>query len=425
MTDVLVVLARAVLAWAFVLSLLPVLIWLERKGAAFIQDRTGPNRAAILGIRLGGVVHTLADVLKLLTKEDIVPAGVNRAFYIAAPMVGMTVSLLTIAVVPLADTLVVAGRTIPLQVAPLDAGILYLLAVASFGVYAIILAGWASGNKYAFLGGLRASAQVISYELTMGLAIVGALMTFGSLDLNEIARAQGGRILGVLPRWGVFLQPVGFLLFLVSAFAETNRNPFDLPEGESEIIGYHVEYSSMKFALFFMAEYANMVVSAAITVTLFFGGWQVPYLATEDLVRHAETLVPIGFALLAVVSAAGILLSRRYSRYLKAVYRDLRAREGDVYAAGFAALLAGSAAGLLLVRDLPSWGPPVFAMAAQFVVLLVKVLFFTFLFVWVRWTLPRFRYDQLMGLGWKAMVPTALVNIVATAVVILLAGGAR
>lgn len=420
MSEVLLVAARAIIVWIFPLSLLPLLIWFERKGAAFIQDRTGPNRAAILGVRLGGIVHNIADVVKLVTKEDIVPAHVNKAFYTAAPMVGMTVSLLTMAVVPLADTLIIAGREIPLQVSTLNAGILYILAVTSFGVYSIILAGWASNSKYSLLGGIRASAQVISYELTLGLSIVGIIMIFGTLDLNEIARAQSGTLLGFLPKWGVFLQPIGFLLFLTSAFAETNRNPFDLPEGESEIIGYHVEYSSMKFALFYMAEYANMVVSSAITTTLFFGGWQVPYLTTQDLIRHAGTLVPISFGALAVAGVGGILLSRRYARYLRRIYSDLRAREADVYTVVFALLVVVGAAGVAFARALPEWGPPVFALVAQFGCFVVKVLFFTFLFVWVRWTLPRFRYDQLMRLGWKGMIPIALANVVVTGLVLSL-----
>jgi NADH-quinone oxidoreductase subunit H len=424
-TDVLLVAARAVAVWIFPLSLLPLLIWLERKGAAFIQDRTGPNRAAILGVRLGGVVHTIADVLKLVTKEDIVPAHVNRVFYTAAPMVGMTVSLLTMAVVPLADVLVVAGREIPLQVSTLDAGVLYLLAVTSFGVYSIILSGWASNSKYSLLGGVRASAQVISYELTLGLSIVGIIMIFGTFDLNQIARAQGGTLFGFLPKWGVFLQPVGFLLFLTSAFAETNRNPFDLPEGESEIIGYHVEYSSTKFALFFMAEYVNMVVSAAITTTLFFGGWQVPYLSTQDLIARAGLLVPVSFGALAAASIAGIVLSHRYARTLARVYPDLRAREADVYTVVFVLLLAAAAGGLAVSSNLPAWAPAVFALVAQFGCFLVKVLFFTFLFVWVRWTLPRFRYDQLMRLGWQVMIPLALVNVVATGFALYFLEGPR
>jgi NADH-quinone oxidoreductase subunit H len=421
-TDLLIITARAAAAWMLPLALIPLLIWFERKGAAFIQDRTGPNRAAILGVRLGGIVHNFADVVKLITKEDIVPAHVNRAFFVLAPMIAMTVSLLTVAVIPLADTLVLGGRAIPIQAAPIDPGILYLLAISSFGVYSVVLAGWASNNSYSLLGGIRASAQMISYELTLGLSIVGVIMIFGTFDMNEIVRGQAGRFLGVLPNWGIFLQPIGFLLFLTSAFAETNRNPFDLPEGESEIIGYHVEYSSMKFALFFMAEYAHMVVASAVTATLFLGGWQVPYLATADLIRHAGLLIPASCGALAVAAVGVIVLSRRYTRMLRRVYTDLRSREGDVYTVAGIALLVAAAAGLAATagRELPGWAPPVFAFVAQIGAFLAKVLLLTFLFVWVRWTLPRFRYDQLMSLGWKGMIPLAFANILVTAAVLLL-----
>ncbi|MFN0150514.1 MAG: complex I subunit 1/NuoH family protein [bacterium] len=427
MIDIAIIAARAAAAWMLPLSLIPLLIWFERKGAAFIQDRTGPNRAAILGVRLGGIVHNFADVVKLITKEDIVPAHVNRFLFVLAPMVAMSVALLTVAVIPLADTLAIFGREIPMQAAPLNAGILYLLAISSFGVYAVVLAGWASNNAYSLLGGIRASAQMISYELTIGLSIVGIIMIFGSFDMNTIVRGQSGEILGILPKWGIFLQPVGFLLFLVSAFAETNRNPFDLPEGESEIIGYHVEYSSMKFALFFMAEYAHMVVASAVTATLFLGGWQVPYFTTQELKDHAGVLVPASCALAAVAGIGILILSRRYSRTLHREYRDLRSREGDVFTVAAALLILAGGAGFAVTisSTLPDWAPPVFAVLAQIGSFSVKLLVLTFLFVWVRWTLPRFRYDQLMALGWKGMIPLAFANVLVTAVAILLIDGNR
>jgi NADH-quinone oxidoreductase subunit H len=231
----------------------------------------------------------------------------------------------------------------------------------------------------------------------------------------------------VLPKWGIFLQPVAFLLFLTSAFAETNRNPFDLPEGESEIVGYHVEYSSMKFALFFMAEYAHMVVAAAVTATLFFGGWQVPFLSTEELRAQAPVLVPASFAGIAAAGVALFVLSRRYSRKLHRLYRDLRSREADVYTVvAIALIIAGIAGAALTISGrLPDWAPAVFALAAQIGSFSIKLLVLTFLFIWVRWTLPRFRYDQLMKLGWKGMLPLALANIVATAIVLLLVGSNR
>lgn len=427
MIDLCIVVGRAAAAWLLPLSLIPLLIWFERKGAAFIQDRTGPNRAAILGVRLGGIVHNFADVVKLITKEDIVPAHVNRFFFVLAPMIAMSVALLTVAVIPLADTLVIFGREIPMQAAPLNAGILYLLAISSFGVYSVVLAGWASNNSYSLLGGIRASAQMISYELTIGLSIVGIIMIFGSFDMNTIVRGQSGELLGFLPKWGIFLQPIGFLLFLTSAFAETNRNPFDLPEGESEIIGYHVEYSSMKFALFFMAEYAHMAVASAVTATLFLGGWQVPYFTTQELKDNAGILVPASFALLAAAAVVVFVLSRRYARFLRREYRDLRSREGDVFTVVAALLFVAGAAGaaLTLAGPLPAWAPPLFAVVAQLGSFSAKLLVLTFLFVWVRWTLPRFRYDQLMSLGWKAMIPLALANVIVTAFAILFLGGSR
>jgi NADH-quinone oxidoreductase subunit H len=426
-TDLLIIAARAIAAWMLPLSMIPLLIWFERKGAAFMQDRTGPNRASILGVRLGGIVHNFADVVKLITKEDITPAHVNRFFFVLAPMIAMTVALLTVAVIPLADTIVIGDRAIPAQAAPISPGILYILAISSFSVYSIVLAGWASNNSYSLLGGIRASAQMISYELTMGLSVVGMIMIFGTFDLNEMVRGQSGEILGVLPKWGIFLQPVAFLLFLTSAFAETNRNPFDLPEGESEIVGYHVEYSSMKFALFFMAEYAHMVVAAAVTATLFFGGWQVPFLSTDELRAHAPVLVPASFAGIAAAGVALFVLSRRYSRKLHRLYRDLRSREADVYTVvAIALIIAGIAGAALTISGrLPDWAPAVFALAAQIGSFSIKLLVLTFLFIWVRWTLPRFRYDQLMKLGWKGMLPLALANIVATAIVLLLVGSNR
>ncbi|MCI0453074.1 MAG: NADH-quinone oxidoreductase subunit H, partial [Candidatus Latescibacteria bacterium] len=283
--DYVIIGGKAVFIWGFALTLLPVLIWFERKGAAFIQDRAGPNRAAILGIRLAGFIHNIADVVKLLMKEMMIPPHVNRTYFMIAPVLGFTFILSAFAVIPWADTLRVAGREISMQVADLNAGILFILAITSLNVYGIILAGWSSNNKFALLGGLRSSAQMISYEIPLGLALVGVFMVYGSAQLNEIVRGQGDLLWGFVPKWGLFVQPLGAILFIVAAFAETNRNPFDLPEGESEIVaGYHVEYSGMRFALFYMGEYVAIVLSSAMITTLYFGGWQIPYFPTEKIV---------------------------------------------------------------------------------------------------------------------------------------------
>lgn len=260
-----------------IMGFVPLLIWAERKGSAFIQDRTGPNRAGILGIRLAGLIHPLADVMKLLFKEDVVPAERHKVLYAVAPWLVMTVAMSTYAVIPFGDYLQIGDRQIPLVVADLEVGMLYVLAIASLGTYGVALGGWASNSKYTFLGSLRATASMISYEITMGLAIMGLFLIFGTFQLTQIAAGQGELIWGWLPKWGVVVQPVGFLLFIAAVYAETNRTPFDMSERDSEIVaGYHTEYSSLKFALFFMAEYVGMITASAFISTLFLGGWKGP-----------------------------------------------------------------------------------------------------------------------------------------------------
>ena len=342
--------AKAVIAPIAVVSCVPILVWMERRGSGFIQDRLGPNRIPIFGRRNAGLIQPVADVIKLFLKEDIIPANVNRTLFLLAPFLVVFVAFCTFAVIPYGDTLEIGGMSIPLQVADVNFGLLFIFALASFSVYGVLLAGWSSNNKYSLMGGLRCSAQMISYEIAMGLSVIGVLMVFETLRLNEIARAQGNLLFGFLPSWGVFLQPLAFVLFLIASFAETNRTPFDLPEAESEIVaGYHLEYSSVKFAMFFMAEYMHMVVASGVIVTLFFGGWQIPWLPTDTL-----------------VSAVG----------------------------------------------------PIVTALLQIAAFVVKLFFFLWLFIWVRWTVPRFRYDQLMGLGWKAMLPLALLNIFVTGIII-------
>ena len=302
----------------------------ERKVSGWIQDRVGPNRVGPWGL-----LQPLADGIKFMMKEQVVPTFVHRPIYMAAPALALVPALAAFAVIPFGDRLTIGGREVTLAIADVNIGVLFVLGVASVGVYGIVLAGWASNNKYAMLGGLRSTAQMISYELGLGLSIVGVLMAAGSLRLSQVVEAQPG-----IGSWNVWTQPIGFLVFLVSAFAETNRLPFDLPEADTELVaGYHTEYSAIKFSMFYMAEYANMITSSALMATLFFGGWQLPF--------------PAGWLGL----------------------------EGNALA------------------------------IAQVISFVLKVAFFLFLFVWVRWTLPRFRYDQLMGLGWKVLLPLALANI--------------
>ncbi len=312
-------------------------VYAERRVSAFMQNRYGPNRVGYQGL-----LQSFADVIKLVFKEDIVPAKANKAIHTLAPMISIFVALTTIAVVPFGHTIELFGRVITLQITDVNVGVLYILALTSLGVYGITLSGWSSNSKYSLFGGIRSSAQMISYELSMGLAVVGVVLITGSLSLQDIVLHQYGW------KWNLVLQPLGFIIFLVASFAETNRSPFDLPEAEPELVGgYHTEYSSMKFALFFLAEYANMIVASTVITTLYLGGWQFPYLQTFGL-------------------------------------------------------------------------PPMVASILQVMVFCGKVAFLVFFFIWVRWSLPRFRYDQLMNLGWKVMLPLSILNIVVTAIVVSL-----
>ena len=303
----------------------------ERKIAAFFQDRLGPNRVGPFGI-----FQPFADGGKLLFKEEIIPKNAEKWLFILGPGIAMIVATITSAVIPWGSSLVIGGTEYSLQVADVNVGVLYVFAILSIGVYGIMIGGWASNNKYALLGSIRAASQMISYELAMGLSIVGLILTTGSLSLNEIVAQQHGM------HWNVFYQPLGFLIFLVCAFAETNRAPFDLPECETELIGgYHTEYSSMKLGFYLFAEYINMFISSAVIATLYFGGYNMPFLDEIGLSPNMVTLLGTFF-------------------------------------------------------------------------FFMKIFFFIFLFMWIRWTLPRFRYDQLMNLGWKKLMPLAIFNIMAT-----------
>jgi NADH-quinone oxidoreductase subunit H len=400
------------------MNIVPLLIWAERKGAAYIQDRPGPNRADILGIRAGGLVHTLNDVVKLIMKEDIVPDHVEKGYWAAAPVISMTIALCTFAVVPFGDSLL--GEN--LIVADIDGGLLFVLAMTGIGVYGVMLAGWASNNKFSLLGGLRASAQMVSYELAMGLSAVVVFLMAGSVSLREIVASQAGPIWN----WNAFSVPgfIAFVLFWTAAFAETNRTPFDLPEGEAELVGgYHTEYSSLRFALFFMAEYANMIVASAVTATMFFGGYNVPFLTGADIRANADTLVTLaGFgAVPAFLFFAAVAWKRRNRPFYQELPADdIRHREPKLFTAvwiGMAAAHGGlGVLGLSGAISGSEFGPDVVAFVLQLTTLAVKVLFGCWFFIWVRWTVPRFRYDQLMDLGWKRMLPLALGNVFLAAI---------
>ena len=326
----LVILVKVGVVLVALLTTVAYAVWLERKVVARIQSRWGPYR-----VGPHGLLQPVADGLKIFFKEDIVPSDVDRLVFWAAPFIAFTLALVSISVIPFGGSITIGGHTIPFQITDLNVGLLFVLAVTSLGVYGVALAGWSSNSKYPLLGGLRSSAQMISYELSLGLGVVGVVMLAGSLSLREIVERQSGL-------WNVFVQPVGFLLYFTAAIAETNRIPFDLPEGESELVaGFHTEYSSFKFAMFFMAEYANIVTVSCLATLLFFGGW-------------------LG----------------------------------------------------------PVFGPPTLRALLPVCWFCLKVFCFLFLYIWIRGTLPRFRYDQLMAFGWKFLLPVGLLNVLVTSLIV-------
>jgi NADH-quinone oxidoreductase subunit H len=330
---------KIVLAMFVLLTAVAYTVWLERKVVGHIQNRWGPTRVGPFGL-----LQPLADGVKFIFKEDLTPPHVYKPLYIAAPMIALIFALTSISVIPVGNWVNVGGIQTPLQITDVNIGLLIILGVTSLGVYGVALAGWSSNSKYSLLGGLRASAQMVSYEIALGLSLVGVLILSGSFSLREIVQAQSGTYLGFIPRWNIFPQFIAFFIYLMAAYAETNRVPFDLPEAETELVaGYHTEYSSMKFAMFFMAEYANMITVACLASLLFLGGWAGPLFGPE------------------------------------------------------------------ILRDVL----PLFWFG-------LRVFVFLFVYIWVRGTLPRFRYDQLMAFGWKFLLPLAIANLVITALIVAL-----
>jgi NADH-quinone oxidoreductase subunit H len=337
------VIVAITIAFLSIMLLVAATVLAERRVLALIQGRLGPNRAGY-----GGVLQPFADFIKTMMKEDLVPEHSTRFVFMLAPMIAVVTAIMAIAVYPFGPTITLpfTDRSFPLVIARFDVGLLYVLGVTSVGVYGIALAGWSSNNKYSLMGGLRSAAQMISYELSLGMSLIGVILLSGTLDIYTIVEQQSGWY-GM--NWNIIYQPVGFLLYLISAIAETNRVPFDLPEAETELVaGFHTEYSSIKFLLFFNAEYINMITVSMLATTLFLGGWNVPF---------AEELLGRGTLLFALVSVLGFT---------------------------------------------------------------AKIVFFLFLYIWIRGTLPRFRFDQLMDFGWKVLVPVAILNILVTATVLFL-----
>lgn len=360
----------AICIFGFVFSLAAFHTWLERKQSALMQDRIGANRAWIRlpwkwaapinwvlhPFNVLGLFHPIADAIKMFTKEDFIPSGANKFLHTLAPCLSLFFALVGFAAIPFGNTIDIAGRTISLQVANINVAVVFIFAMMSLGIYGVVLGGFSSNNNYSILGALRASSQMLSYDIALGLTIMGIVMIYGSLNFQDLVHAQGKYLFGWIPMWGVLLQPIGFFLFLAAGIAETKRVPYDVPEGESEIIGYFVEYSGMKFGMYFFTDYIETIMIAMLTTTLFFGGWQVPYLVQSGFVFPCGTTIAVPAFLISIL---------------------------------------------------------------QIVSFIVKVLFFCWLFMAIRWTLPRFRYDQLLRLGWKYLFPIALINVFVTAFILL------
>lgn len=397
----------------------PILVWMERRVAGFVQDRLGPNRCHIGGFRLGGIVQSIADMLKLVFKEDYISAHIKKRFYFElAPIIVFACSFLAIMVMPLADTLYINDKAYKMQALPIDFGLLWVLALAGLSVYGVMIGGWASENKYSILGGLRAGSQMISYEAPMALSIVSMLIIYQSIDLSSIAQAQSGLLFGFLPAWGVFMQPLAALIFIITSYAETNRTPFDIAEGESEIVGFHVEYSAMKFGLFFVGEYVAMCSASALIVTLFFGGYQIPYLSTEFLSLHVNGVLSVLAVLLIAFSFIFIKWMQKSNRWIGKDKRSNETKALSIFFAVFTAVIV-LAIVAALVLGISQNQTHVIVAILQILSFVIKVYIFNFLFILVRWTLPRFRYDQLQSLGWRVLLPLSLANIFITALVVV------
>ena len=424
MISISIVIINVILALLFSLGAAPILVWIERRVAGFIQDRLGPNRCHIGGIRLGGLIQSFADMLKLVFKEDFQASSIKQGFLFSlAPVLVFGSAFLTFMVMPFADDLIIGEQVFMMQGLPIDLGILWFLAFAGLSVYGIMLGGWASNNKYSLLGAIRAGAQVISYEAAMGLSLVSILITYGSIHLGDMVAYQGTLLFGFIPAWGIFLQPLAAIIFIVTAFAEANRTPFDIAEGESEIVGgFHTEYSAMRFGLFFVGEYVAMSASSALIVTLFFGGYHLPYLNTEVLKSNMPlvlSFIVIALPLVSYLFAKWIGKNNHWKEE-----GNIRNRESKILIQGILVINVGIIflLGIFLREGLGDDGVNIATAIIQVATFAIKLLLMNFVFVWVRWTLPRFRYDQLQDLGWKVLMPLAIANILVTATIVVVMG---
>ena len=423
--SILVALVSFVLGALLALLTIPVLVWLERRIAGLTQDRLGPNRTNVFGFRLGGVVQSFADVVKLLLKEEYYPSHIKNGkwLFMFAPIITFATALLAFMAIPFADTLLIDGESLRIQPLPIDFGVFWYMAINAIGVLGVIFGGWLSHNKYSLLGAARAGSMVVSYELPLGLSILAFIITYNTVDFNAMVQWQSQTLFGFLPAWGVVVQPLAAIILIVALFAETNRNPFTVAEGESEIVaGFMTEYTAMKFAMYFMGEYIAMNTASAVIITMVFGGYGVPWVST-DMMQENFSIFAISI-MIAMPIAVGILI--RWMRKNNTVRPSVSTDDGrnfetkvlTIVMIGMTVFVEAILVYLAFLTDNVLANSLAITLF-QIAVFVVKLMMFNMFFILIRWTVPRFRYDQVQKLGWYYLLPLSLVNIVITAIIIV------
>jgi NADH-quinone oxidoreductase subunit H len=422
---IIIAIVSFVLGALLALLMIPILVWLERRGAGLIQDRLGPNRTNVGGFRFGGVVQSFADVVKLVLKEEYYPSHIkeHRWLFIIAPMITFVAALLAFMVIPFADNIVIDGESLRVQALPVEYGVLWYLAIGAVGVIGIFFGGWLSHNKYSLLGASRAGSMMVSYELPLGLSILAFVITYNSIDFNAMVSWQSGIVLGFLPAWGIVVQPLAAIILIIALFAETNRAPFSVSEGESEIVaGYMTEYTAMKFAMYFMGEYVAMNTASAVIITMIFGGYQLPWVSTDMLIEHFKYFAWTIMLIMPIVVYFVIEWMYKNNAVRSTVISD-GSREFEAKVLSIAMILMTLIVEVILVYLSSSQdailGTSIAVMLLQVVVFVVKLMIFNLFFILVRWTLPRFRYDQVQDLGWRYLLPLSLLNLFITAIVVV------
>ena len=420
-----VALVSFVLGALLALLTIPVLVWLERRIASLVQDRIGPNRTNIFGFRLGGVVQSFADVVKLLLKEEYYPKHIKmgRWLFMLAPVITFAAALLAFMAIPFADTLHINGEALRIQALPIDFGVFWYLAFSALGVLGIIFGGWLSHNKYALLGAARAGSMVVSYELPLGLSIISFILLYDTVDFNTMVAWQSQTLFGFLPAWGIFVQPLASIILIVALFAETNRNPFTVAEGESEIVaGFMTEHTAMKFAMYFMGEYVAMNTASAIIITVIFGGYQLPWVSTQMMLEHFSVFATSLMIATPIVVFVLIRWMRKNNRVSERVSTDGgRGFETKVLSIAMIGMTLLVEAVLLYLAfiDESLLANSLAVALFQIVIFVVKLMLFNVFFILIRWTVPRFRYDQVQKLGWYYLLPLSLVNLFITAIIVV------